>query len=464
MLGSLSCRVTAVDSGQAALSEAARAAAAGSPYRLAVLDWKMPGLDGAEAAARLASSRDLPKLPVILVTAYEREYAAKRAGETGIDAVLHKPVSPSALHDAVLGVLRPTERAERKERVAVRFDAGKRVLLVEDNEINRQVARELLALAGLEVVEAHNGYAALDQLVAGRFDAVLMDVQMPELDGVETVKAIRAQERFRSLPVIAMTAHAMLGDRERFLESGMSDYIAKPIEEEELLGVLSRWINIGAVPSTPEAAVAPQMPEILPGLNVGDGIRRASGNVQLYRRLIVELRRDLETTMPRVRDMLDRGSNRDALDLLHTLKGSAATMGARHLADTAASLESRLRANEKVELVALEAAIAEVRSSIVILSRADGEGSPAEREGGPSPSSRLRMTASAALLPIARKMREHLEHNNLAAMGCFEELRTLAGTRFAEPMQHLEESLDRLDFETARAHLGVIESHLGAEE
>jgi two-component system sensor histidine kinase/response regulator len=215
------------------------------------------------------------------------------------------------------------------------------------------------------------------------------------------------------------------------------------------------------------------MPEILPGLNVGDGIRRASGNVQLYRRLIVELRRDLETTMPRVRDMLDRGSNRDALDLLHTLKGSAATMGARHLADTAASLESRLRANEKVELVALEAAIAEVQESI---DRLDGAApascsaglrpAPAEgqEEAGRRPALHEAGDTRAPLLPIARKMREHLEHNNLAAMGCFEELRTLAGTRFAEPMQHLEESLDRLDFETARVHLGVIESHLGAEE
>src|SRR5207244_2277484 len=154
----------------------------------------------------------------------------------GIDAVLHKPISPSVLHDAVLEVLAPSDRKHRTaERPSLmQFAAGKRVLVVEDNEINRQVARELLTIAGIEVTEAHNGYQAIEKLASETFDAVLMDVQMPELDGIETVKAIRAAHgRFAKLPVIAMTAHAMLGDRERFLEAGMSDYIAKPIEEDQ---------------------------------------------------------------------------------------------------------------------------------------------------------------------------------------------------------------------------------------
>src|SRR4029079_4733710 len=130
------------------------------PYKLAVLDWRMPGLDGAAAAAQLAKATELkPHLPVILVTAYEREYASQRGREIGIDAVLHKPVSPSMLHDAVVNVLvpgTPFRRRPLEQPQQVRFSAGKHVLLVEDNEINREVAREMLRAAGLTVTEAHN--------------------------------------------------------------------------------------------------------------------------------------------------------------------------------------------------------------------------------------------------------------------------------------------------------------------
>ncbi|HEX3109073.1 MAG TPA: response regulator, partial [Thermoanaerobaculia bacterium] len=329
MLRSLACNVTAVPSGEEAVEEALRAAREGKPYRLAVFDWKMPGMDGAEAASRLMRMHDLPsRMPVILVTAYEREYATRHAEEAGIDAVLHKPVSPSTLHDALVSVLSPAERRARSVATVQRthFPPGTKVLLVEDNEINREVARELLTLAGLEVVEAVNGYAALDAIAAQQFDAVLMDVQMPELDGVETVKAIRTQEHLKSLPVIAMTAHAMLGDRERFLDCGMSDYIAKPIDEEQLLAVLGRWIPVETETKPEEAPVAAQsVPDVLPGLNVAEGIRRTSGNIDLYRRLIAEFRRDLLGALAKIRKAIEDSDMAQAHDLLHTLKGSAAT-------------------------------------------------------------------------------------------------------------------------------------------
>jgi signal transduction histidine kinase/CheY-like chemotaxis protein len=466
MLRSLSCRVTAVPTGQEAVEEIERAAREGHPYKLAVLDWKMPQLDGVEAAARLARSRDLPsRLPVILVTAYEREYATQRADESVIDAVLNKPVSPSTLHDAVLGVLAPAERRAATPRVSgrPRFDAGKRVLVVEDNEINRQVARELLAQAGLEVIEAHNGYQALDALALQPVDAVLMDVQMPELDGVETVKAIRRQETLRSLPVIAMTAHAMLGDRERFLACGMSDYVAKPIEEEELLGVLSRWINLPTSndpashsplprPGAEEPAT-PSLPQMLPGLNVGDGVRRSSGNVDLYQRLLVEFRRDLTGTLPKLRTAIETSEMGEAHDLLHTLKGSAATMGARGVAEQAAMLETWLRRGVPLVLGDLAAAIEEAVESI---DQIIGHRQPAAAAAPADP------LAGPRVLPIARQLREHLVTNNLAAIESFADLKNAAGGAFAEPLRQIEKSLDRLDFADARRHLDAIEAELAS--
>jgi signal transduction histidine kinase/CheY-like chemotaxis protein len=471
MLRSLSCRVTAVDSGEEALDEAQRASRDGRPYRLAVLDWKMTGIDGAEAASRLARS-GLPRMGVILVTAFEREYALQHADEDAIDAVLHKPVSPSSLHDALLGVLSPSERRNRIPAGRPRFAGGKRILLVEDNEINREVARELLTIAGLEVTEAHNGYEALDRLTDATFDVVLMDVQMPELDGVETVKAIRAQHHLRELPVIAMTAHAMLGDRERFLECGMSDYVAKPIEEDQLLGVLSRWIDVVPITAeerrpvaTPQPAAVPEppftpaastpYPPVLPGLHVADGVRRTSGNTGLYRRLIAEFRRDLESTLTRLRNAVHASSTAEAQDLLHALKGTAATMGARRVADQAAALETAARHGEPLALEPLASAIAEATQSIDEVTKilsATGEANAPRPIAGPK------------LLPIARRMRAHLDANNLAAMEVFDELKTAAAGRWPEPLRALESSLDRLDFGAASTHLATIESQLAREE
>jgi signal transduction histidine kinase/CheY-like chemotaxis protein/HPt (histidine-containing phosphotransfer) domain-containing protein len=458
MLQSLSCRVTSVASGEAAIEEAERSAREGHPYRLAVLDWKMPGIDGAEAAARMAKKSDRPKMGVILVTAYEREYAMEHADESVIDAVLHKPVSPSTLHDALLGVLSPGPRHSAPPS-RPRFEAGKRILLVEDNEINREVARELLTLAGLEVIEAHTGYQALDRLAEGHFDAVLMDVQMPELDGVETVKAIRAQPRLRDLPVIAMTAHAMLGDRERFLEGGMSDYVSKPIEEEQLLAALRRWITVPSqtesVPATDVAPVISDIPQVLPGLQVADGIRRASGNRNLYRRLLAEFRRDLDSTLQRLRAAIASSSPEAALDLLHTVKGTSATMGARRVADEAAALEASGKAGQPLALDALDQAIAEVSESIDRITELLS--APAVAPEGSKDHATPRMMS-----PVVQRLREQIDANNLAAMESFEELKSLAGRRWSEPLRALEVSLDRLDFAVAREQLEALESELNS--
>ncbi len=437
MLRSLSCRVTAVDSGEEALTEAQRAAQEGRPYRIAVLDWKMPGLDGAETARRLT-------VPSILVTAYDREDAARRAEKVGVQIVLHKPVSPSTLHDAVLRILDP-QRAPLavSPDTPSRFAPGQRVLLVEDNAINREVGREMLTLAGVEVTEAHNGLEALRLIDAQTFDVVMMDVQMPELDGVDAVRAIRAQERFRDLPVIAITAHAMLGDRERFIEAGMSDYVAKPIEETQLMKVLARFLR-GAAGSQP---AEPRRAESAP-LHVEEGVRHASGNVALYERLVQRFGEENTDVVPRLRAMLDAGAREEAMSLLHTLKGSAATLGARTLAAAAASLEVALRSGSPAALDELTAALDDFRAAAARL--------PIRKQE----ESATNTVVVEDALPLLRKLATLLPQNNLGAIDCFQELKRLVGARPA--VAAIEDALDRLDFAGAIPHLESLESEITA--
>jgi len=271
-----------------------------------------------------------------------------------------------------------------------------------------------------------------------------------------------------------MTAHAMLGDRERFLACGMSDYISKPIEEEQLLTILHKWIQTGGevdvspAPAAPAPAPAsrdvtakaaiPELPQILPGLNLGDGVRRASGNAALYRRLLGEMRNDLDQQLPQLREALESNATKEALEILHSMKGCAATLGARRLSDQAAALEIRLRRGEGVVLTDLLAAATELNESIARVVTPAAPPNVAPPPAAPGDAS------GVAVLPIARRLDEQLRENNLAAVKCFEELRDAAGTRFAVPLQRLEQSLDRLDFEAAREHLRELEAQLGSGE
>ncbi|WP_026096166.1 response regulator, partial [Ideonella sp. B508-1] len=223
---------------------------------LVLLDWKMPGLDGIECARRLLTqAADRPPPAVLMLTAFGREEVQQELRRRGVDvgALLLKPVTPSSLFDAcgtVLGLTRPrvTRAAQQEEALRALQAAlrGARVLLVEDNEVNREIAVSILAHAGLEVHTAHNGLQALECLRQQTFDGVLMDCQMPEMDGYEATRAIRQEARWRDLPVIAMTANAMAGDRERALAAGMNDHIAKPVNVQELFGKLVHWLRPGA--------------------------------------------------------------------------------------------------------------------------------------------------------------------------------------------------------------------------
>jgi len=242
--------------GADALVAAAKAAESGDPFDLVLLDWKMPGMDGVECARLLQSGSQLHPPPLVLMlTAFGREEALQRlaAHQLSIGGLLIKPVTPSALVDAcatALGFARRTDTrsALREEALHGHLSqlAGARLLLVEDNAINQELAVALLCDAGIEVTVAGDGRQALDILEQQTFDGVLMDCQMPLMDGYEATRALRLQSRWKGLPVIAMTANAMSGDREKAIAAGMNDHIAKPINVGEMFATLARWVHPAA--------------------------------------------------------------------------------------------------------------------------------------------------------------------------------------------------------------------------
>jgi CheY-like chemotaxis protein len=255
MLESFSFEVTLAASAQEGLTELEKASESQS-FKLVIMDWKMPGMDGIEASKHIKYHKSLSKIPVIvMVTAYGREDIMKQAEAVGLEGFLLKPASPSILFDAIMqafgeAVPELSRVAQRKEQEAeaLKHIQGAQVLLVEDNEINQQVAKEILEGAilegaGLKVALTNNGQEAVNAVKENEYDAVLMDVQMPVMDGYTATRQIRKDKRFKELPIIAMTAHAMTGDEDKSLQSGMNGHVTKPIDPDQLFSTLQKWIK-----------------------------------------------------------------------------------------------------------------------------------------------------------------------------------------------------------------------------
>jgi signal transduction histidine kinase/DNA-binding response OmpR family regulator len=343
LVASLGLHAEVAVDGEAALAAVAQADAMDRPFKLVLLDWRMPRMDGIECLARLsqAGGRHAPPT-VLMVTAFGRDQAERQLQARGLQvaALLPKPVTPSALLDACVTVLgchaAPPRRSEqRKELLQARQAslAGARVLLVEDNAINQELACGLLERAGIAVTVAADGSQALDALERATFDAVLMDCQMPVMDGYEATRALRRRPALADLPVIAMTANAMAGDREKVLAAGMNDHVAKPFHVDELFATLARWVRPMAAPAAGPVA-APS------GLDRCAGLAAVDGNEALYRRLLAMFREREADFEARLRDACARGDTAAALRSAHDLKSVSGTLGMPALQQAAAALEA----------------------------------------------------------------------------------------------------------------------------
>jgi len=447
MLESMSFRVETVDSGKAALQRVQQAALRHEPFELILLDWQMPGMDGLETACKLRELRLQPPPHLLMATAYGREEVLAGAQRVGIEEVLLKPLNPSLLFDAVIRSLGGEGPAEGFGRLPVGERvpdfSGQRVLLVEDNELNREVACGLLQESGLLIDQAEHGQIALDLLRAsadGHYALVLMDMQMPVLDGIATTEVLRREPRFASLPIVAMTANAMPADRERCLAAGMNDHLGKPIEPAELWATLGRWLVARAEPQAQVAqAAAPDW--LLPGVDVASGLRRVLGKPELYRRLLDRFAASQAEFAPRLRQLLAAGEQEGAEREAHSLKGLAGNLGAGDLSAQAAALESAIKDARHDELGALlgelERSLAELLAAIRALpvAQAVAEVDPQQ------------------LLPVCQQLLRLFGDDDPRAGKVFDEQAELLRSAFNDAYAPLAAAVHGFDFERARTLL-----------
>jgi two-component system sensor histidine kinase/response regulator len=381
-------------------------------------------MDGIEASRQIKTHKTLSKIPaIILVTAHGREEIMQQADEIGLEGFLLKPVNSSVLFDAIMQALGkevqdPTRVRRGKERTPDDLKAiqGARVLLVEDNEINQQVAMEILQGAGLNVTVANNGQEGVDAAKRNQYDAILMDIQMPVMDGYTASREIRKWENgmrnaecgmrnkdeeksdlkseirnlkseIKRLPIIAMTAHAMAGDEARSLQAGMDGHVTKPIDPDQLFATLLKWIKPVAeraaapkslpasggppvldAPPEPDQALSAEdeLPESLSGFNLAAGLTRLMGNKRLYRKLLLDFGANYGGVAAEIRQALAAGDFEQAHSLVHNIKGLAGNLEATDLQAAAVKIEKLVKgqSQETVSEKDLQENIAELENSL----------------------------------------------------------------------------------------------------
>jgi len=475
MLESFTFEVTVAASGPEGITELENAQEE-KPFELVVMDWKMSGMDGIEASKRIKAHEGLNKIPaIVLVTAYGREDIMQQADEVGLEGFLLKPVNPSMLFDTIMQALgkavpETSRAAQKREQEAEVLEGirGANVLLVEDNDINQQVAKEILEGAGLKITLANDGQEAVNAVKENEYDVVLMDVQMPVMDGYTASREIRKDYRFRKLPIIAMTANAMAGDREKSLEAGMNDHVAKPIDTNELFGTLAKWIEPGDRKIQLDSAKdrfedkaereEDSMSE-LPGISVADGLKKVGGNEKLYQKLLLQFLDTNRDSANEIREALEKKDQSLAVRLAHTVKGVAGTLGAGELAQVAGELEKTLKSGEATGLSSsiheFESHLNQVMHSIEKSQTGKNEKVDIGERSGRNP------IDSAVVHPIIRELFDLMESDLVEALRRLQDLAEhLAYSKLGEQFRLLENQMDNFDIPAASDTLKAIAKEL----
>ncbi len=458
MLHNMSFSVDQAESGKEALSAVERAEKQGKPYEIVFLDWQMPGMDGNETARQI-SKLPLGHMPhIIMVTAYGREEVIQGAEDAGIENVLIKPVNGSVLFDNVVRIL-----GGAVDGLPVACDAstdsyelldtikGSRILLVEDNDLNQEVATELLCDAGFLVDLAKNGKIALEKIRAVDYDIVLMDMQMPVMDGQTAVREIRRDPRFKNLPVVAMTANVTQNDRDLCLAAGMNDHVAKPIEPEKLWQALLKWISPHDRMAIAPEAQPHKVPDVILPSGIDDldtviGLSRMLGKKRLYLSILRKFVAGQKDTMAEILMALDGNLLSTAGRLAHTLKGVSGTIGATNLQGLAERLEAAIKNGRPREEI--DARLEELKMPLAhLLSQLEQQ--------LPKECPTINTIIPEQLRAVCAKLTAMLADDDAEAVDVLETHAILLSAAFPKHYRLIDESIRRFDFDTALAALAT---------
>jgi len=455
-----------LSSGEEAVAEAIAAESRGKPYGLLIADWPLPGIDSIEVIRRIRAHKNMALTPAILMTSDEDGNRISDAiGELKVGAILAKPSTPSTLFNAIAETMRSNGHAviaTHRPAGEIVPDAlrGRHILLVEDNDVNRELAEEILSTAGMRVDTACNGHEAVVRAGACRYDAILMDCHMPVMDGFEATRRIRATPEIGTIPILAMTASVLIGDRELCIAAGMNDFVAKPVDVANLFTKLAKWIT-----GTP--AISPKILEDIattptvesPIIDTQSALARLGNNQTIYEHLLDRFRQDQSDVTSRIRTALACADHDTAKRLAHTLRGLAGNVGATELAHVSLQAEQGIARNDaadtvNTQLVQLESALQRVFAEI------DARPVPERALIAPvTTSTEMEMNSMKLRLPVLYAL---LQSDDAEALLHLVELRPVLSQHLpAEELDRLSRLITHYEFEAAAEILQDIAGNFG---
>jgi len=455
--------------------------AVSAPFNVVLMDWQMPGMDGLTATQKIRSDSATRDLPIILISAYAGEQEILRGEKIGVNTFLHKPITPSSLYDSILEVtqLQDVHARRKKTIIADKEDfRGVKILLAEDNEANRFVAQEILRRAGFVLDFAENGREALDKARSKQYDAILMDVQMPEMDGLEATRELRkfenTTEKHRHVPVIAMTANVLKGDDEKCFAAGMDDYVGKPIDRTALFRTLRKWIpkevRQAAVEryserpeeafeyeSRGEGAVGFSLPEIT-GVDVSRGVKRLGLPPEVFLKMLLRFAEGQRETLDNLQEAVEGNDFDEARLHAHSLAGAAGNVGAVALHGLCKNLEHAAKIKDttiKDLFVELQREATKVFTSIE-----NALGEQKEHETSKISDEDIDEDALARLFHDLEKPLQALDFAAISTV--MERIKeTGIPVRIQSDFNDLERMIEKYDYESAVQRLELIQQNLG---
>ncbi|WP_192022097.1 PAS domain S-box protein [Shewanella sp. WPAGA9] len=433
-------------------------------YKLALIDWKMPGMDGLETAETIMKESANPPL-TIMVSAHATPEFTQSVNELGINGYITKPISASRLLDAIMSAFgKQGHMPVRAKATSLNAELleqlnGKKVLLVEDNDMNQEVAAEFLQQVGIELTIADNGQIALDMVAKQDFDLVLMDCQMPVMDGYTATEQIRLQPEFENLPIIAMTANAMAGDKEKCINAGMNDHVAKPIEVSLLYQTLLKYLgsNIAtenltftAKGSTKTDETWPQHPDV----DVDRGLQLVQNSARLYRKILTRFVEGKRHIVKEITNAIDSNEREDAIRYAHTLKGLSGNLACDKLTAQAKELEKNLIDETELsdELSQLDSLVSSICEAIDVWLNNNETGDEATQ---------LELISDEVFAELLDKLLDLLDDGDASATDMIDNLQLQVNQQTWAKLKPVGAMIKGYQFEDAVEHIEKIRKSIG---